>query len=105
MMATQFVGRTLRTSTALRNTSRGLWGGVQMAPPDPILGITEAFKLDSNSDKVNLGVGAYRDEAGQPFVLKCVQVAERRILSTNHEYAPIGGESAFQVVKQLSLSS
>ena len=32
------------------------------APPDAILGITEAFKADSDSKKLNLGVGAYRTE-------------------------------------------
>ena len=32
------------------------------APPDAILGITEAFKVDNDSKKLNLGVGAYRTE-------------------------------------------
>lgn len=35
---------------------------VMQAPPDAILGITEAFKADSDSKKLNLGVGAYRTE-------------------------------------------
>ena len=33
------------------------------APPDAILGISEAFKADSHPNKMNLGVGAYRTEA------------------------------------------
>lgn len=33
-----------------------------MGPPDAILGVTEAFKADKNPNKVNLGVGAYRDD-------------------------------------------
>lgn len=33
-----------------------------MGPPDAILGVTEAFKKDTNSKKINLGVGAYRGE-------------------------------------------
>lgn len=44
-----------------------------MGPPDPILGVTEAFKRDSNPKKMNLGVGAYRDDKGKPFVLSCVR--------------------------------
>lgn len=44
-----------------------------MGPPDPILGVTEAFKRDSNSKKMNLGVGAYRDDNGKPYVLDCVR--------------------------------
>lgn len=49
------------------------WAGVQMGPPDPILGVTEAFKRDTNPKKMNLGVGAYRDDQGKPFVLSCVR--------------------------------
>ena len=33
-----------------------------MGPPDAILGVTEAFKKDTNPNKMNLGVGAYRDD-------------------------------------------
>ena len=36
------------------------WSGVEMGPPDPILGVSEAFKKDPNPKKINLGVGAYR---------------------------------------------
>ena len=44
-----------------------------MGPPDPILGVTEAFKRDTNSKKMNLGVGAYRDDNGKPYVLSSVR--------------------------------
>ena len=43
-----------------------------MGPPDAILGVTEAFKKDTNSKKINLGVGAYRDDDGKPYVLPSV---------------------------------
>ena len=36
------------------------FANVKQGPPDAILGITEAFKADSFSEKINLGVGAYR---------------------------------------------
>ncbi|XP_072168681.1 aspartate aminotransferase, mitochondrial-like [Diadema setosum] len=52
------------------------WDGVEMGPPDPILGVTEAFKRDTNPSKINLGVGAYRDDEGKPFVLSSVRKAE-----------------------------
>ncbi|XP_045149839.1 aspartate aminotransferase, mitochondrial [Echinops telfairi] len=48
------------------------WAHVEMGPPDPILGVTEAFKRDTNSKKMNLGVGAYRDDNGKPYVLPSV---------------------------------
>lgn len=43
-----------------------------MGPPDAILGVTEAYKKDSNPKKINLGVGAYRDDNGKPFILPSV---------------------------------
>lgn len=49
------------------------WNAVPLGPPDAILGITEAFKADASPSKVNLGVGAYRDDQGKPYVLECVK--------------------------------
>lgn len=49
------------------------WSNVPMGPPDVILGISEAYKRDTNSNKVNLGVGAYRDDDGKPFILPSVK--------------------------------
>uniref|UniRef100_A0A8C2H2S7 Aspartate aminotransferase n=1 Tax=Cyprinus carpio TaxID=7962 RepID=A0A8C2H2S7_CYPCA len=73
------------------------WTEVQMGPPDPILGVTEAYKRDTNSKKMNLGVGAYRDDNGKPFVLSCVRKAEALITSKmlDKEYLPIGGLGDF----------
>ncbi|KXZ53448.1 hypothetical protein GPECTOR_7g1347 [Gonium pectorale] len=69
-----------------------LFAGVPEAPKDPILGITEKFLADSSPMKMNLGVGAYRDDNGQPVVLDCVREAERRIAGKAFmEYLPIGG--------------
>lgn len=50
------------------------WSHVEMGPPDPILGVTEAFKRDTNPKKMNLGVGAYRDDNGKPFILPAVKM-------------------------------
>lgn len=44
-----------------------------MAPPDPILGINIAFANDTDSHKVNLGVGAYRDDNLKPVVFSIVK--------------------------------
>lgn len=57
------------------------WGSVPMAPADPILGITEKFKKDTRPEKELLGVGAYRDDNGKPYILDCVKKAEERILA------------------------
>lgn len=73
------------------------WSNVEMGPPDPILGVTEAFKKDNNPKKINLGVGAYRDDNGKPFVLPCVKEAEKKIATSalDHEYLPINGNAKF----------
>ncbi len=62
-------------------------------PPDPILGLTEAFKKDPNPNKVNLGAGVYRDAQGRTPILRCVREAERRILENEESktYLPIDG--------------
>lgn len=53
---------------------------VTAAPPDSILGITEAFNRDTNPQKINLSVGVYQDASGKTPVLKCVKEAESRLL-------------------------
>jgi aspartate aminotransferase len=53
-----------------------------MGPPDPILGVTEAFKRDTNPKKMNLGVGAYRDDNGKPFILPSVKMVFFIVLFT-----------------------
>ncbi|KAK1275926.1 hypothetical protein QJS04_geneDACA000876 [Acorus gramineus] len=68
------------------------WKNVEPAAKDPILGVTEAFLADTSPNKVNVGVGAYRDDNGKPVVLDCVREAERRIAGNlNMEYLPMGG--------------
>lgn len=76
---------------------RSWFAGVQMGPPDAILGVTEAFKRDTNPKKINLGVGAYRDDNGKPYVLPTVLKAEQNILNNklDKEYSAIGGNGDF----------
>lgn len=45
----------------VRVAQASTWANVKEGPPDAILGITEAFKKDSFAEKINLGVGAYRE--------------------------------------------
>eukprot|EP00055_Hartaetosiga_balthica_P012520 m.61045 g.61045 ORF g.61045 m.61045 type:complete len:432 (+) comp7977_c0_seq1:50-1345(+) len=85
----------LRTYT---QCSSSKWESVQEGPPDAIFGLTEKFKRDPSPNKMNLGVGAYRDDHGKPFILDCVRKAEKLIASdptVNKEYATIAGIPAF----------
>jgi aromatic-amino-acid transaminase len=70
---------------------------VELAPRDPILGLTEAYNADSNPNKVNLGVGVYYDASGKLPLLRCVQAAERQVLEhpKSRGYLPIDGLSAY----------
>jgi len=63
------------TSTAMASS---ILAPVEMAPRDPILGVTEAFNADPNPNKVNLGVGVYYDDNGKVPLLECVRRAERQ---------------------------
>jgi len=47
-----------------------------MAPPDPILGTALAFRACTSKDKINLGIGAFRDEYSEPYVFNVVRKAE-----------------------------
>nr|XP_043623756.1 aspartate aminotransferase, mitochondrial [Erigeron canadensis] len=82
------------SSITTRSMSSSWWKHVEPAPKDPILGVTEAFLADPSPQKVNVGVGAYRDDNGKPVVLDCVRDAERRIAGNlNMEYLPMGGSN------------
>ncbi|PKI07078.1 aromatic amino acid aminotransferase [Shewanella sp. 11B5] len=81
-----------------------IFSQVTLAPADPILGLTDAFKADTRSHKVNLGVGIYKDEAGQTPVLSSVKKAEAILLETEKtkNYLGIEGVQAYnQVVQEL----
>jgi len=53
--------------------NKSFWAKVEMGPPDPILGVNVKFAADPAPLKLNLGVGAYRDDAGKPFILPSVK--------------------------------
>jgi len=74
-----------------------LLSAIEMAPRDPILGVTEAFNSDPNPHKVNLGVGVYTDDAGKVPLLESVRRAERAITERGapHAYLPIDGIAAY----------
>jgi len=77
--------------------SQSLLAGVEMAPRDPILGVTEAFVADTNPRKVNLGVGVYYDDDGKVPVLECVRRVEQKLAETPlpRNYLPIDGLQAY----------
>ncbi len=75
------------------------------APPDAILGLTEAYKNDPNPKKINLGVGVYKDAAGQTPILASVKRAEERILQQEQSksYLSIDGSATYGAAVQAML--
>ena len=61
------------------------------------MGVTDAFRRDTNPNKINLGVGAYRDDNGKPYVLDCVKKAEAILYAEklDKEYTQISGVPEF----------
>jgi len=70
---------------------------VELAPRDPILGVTEAFVADTNPRKVNLGVGVYVNDEGKVPLLECVHLAEQQLTARGapHPYLPVDGIAAY----------
>ncbi len=70
---------------------------IDLAPPDPIIGLTEAFNKDASVKKVNLGVGVYQDSAGSIPILNVVRQAQTQWHEQENtkNYLPIDGLAAY----------
>lgn len=77
---------------------------VEQGPPIEVFQLMKLFSEDSFQNKVNLSVGAYRDENGKPWVLPVVRKMEKQMADDDtllHEYLPVLGLDQFS---QLSVS-
>jgi aromatic-amino-acid transaminase len=84
--------------------SASMFASVELAPRDPILGLTEAYVADSRPGKVNLGVGVYYDDNGKVPLLEAVRSAEKQRVdgASPRAYLPIEGYAAYnQAVQKL----
>lgn len=79
-----------------------LLANVEMAPKDPILGVTETYNADTNPKKVNLGVGVYFDDNAKVPVLQAVRTAEQKLAATAmpRNYLPIDGLATYNKAVQ-----
>ncbi|VEJ21622.1 amino acid aminotransferase [Neisseria animaloris] len=75
---------------------------IEAAPADPILGLGEAFKAETRGNKVNLGIGVYKDAKGQTPIMKAVKEAEKRLLETENtkNYLTIDGVAEYNAQTQ-----
>lgn len=72
------------------------------APPDAILGLTAAYNEDPNPNKINLGVGVFKNAEGKTPILDSVRTAEERLLLSQQSksYLPIEGSREYQTATQ-----
>jgi aspartate aminotransferase len=78
---------------------------LERVPEDPILGLMAAFRADSHPNKVDLGVGVYRDGRGETPVLESVRRAEHSVIERQKTkaYVAAGGNPAFnQAIERLA---
>lgn len=70
---------------------------LEQFPEDQIFGLPKIFKADPRPKKVNLGIGAYQDSEGKPFILTTVREVELSLIEheTTKEYLPIDGNPEF----------
>ncbi len=75
---------------------------LEIAPPDPILGLEEAFKRDPNLAKISLSAGVYKDANGKTPIFRAVKRAEEMILrdETSKSYLGIDGAPEYAAAVQ-----
>ncbi len=86
----------------MTSSTAPLFSSVEMAPRDPILGLTEAFMADTRPEKVNLGVGVYNDDSGKLPLLRAVKQAEKNRIKKGlpRGYQPIDGPAVYNKAVQ-----
>lgn len=74
-----------------------MFENINAAPADPILGLGEAFKSETRPNKINLGIGVYKDAQGNTPIMKAVKEAEKRLfaLEMTKNYLAIDGVAEF----------
>ena len=83
-----------------------IFANLEKLPPDPILGVTTAFRADPSPGKIDLGVGVYRDDAGNTPVPAAVRHAERALLEgqvTKTYVGPMGNPEFNQRIVEMAL--
>ena len=67
-----------------------MFENIKAAPADPILGLGEAFKSETRANKINLGIGIYKDAQGATPIMRAVKEAEARLLAKENSKNYLG---------------
>ena len=73
------------------HTESRMFDAIESLPPDPILGVHAAFRRDESPHKIDLGIGVYRDQAGNTPVPAAVHEAEQAMIAAHHELTRLLG--------------
>ena len=81
----------------------GFFSSCPLRAADPVLGLSAACVADEDALKINMTIGAYRDDSGRPQVLDCVRDAEELIFNSrmDHEYLSQDGHAEFNRTTQI----
>ncbi|MEC7996463.1 MAG: amino acid aminotransferase [Pseudomonadota bacterium] len=85
-----------------------MFNSLQPLPPDPILGLSAAYRADTNPSKVDLGVGVYKDANGRTPVMRAVKRAEEVLVASQDSkayVAPTGAAGYNEIVASLLLGN
>jgi len=66
-----------------------MFESLQAIPADPILALMLGYRNDERADKIDLGVGIYKDANGQTPVMQAIKLAEKKLHEEQHSKAPI----------------
>jgi aromatic-amino-acid transaminase len=74
-----------------------MFENLQPSPPDKIMALSATFRADPRTEKLDLGVGVYKDDAGRTVILRAVKEAERRLLAAQESktYLSPQGDAEF----------
>ena len=79
-----------------------LFGALERQPADALLGLIGLYRQDPRPTKIDLGVGVYRNDAGETPVMQAVKTAERRLVETQPTKAYLGAEGDARFVDLLA---
>ncbi|HBW83101.1 MAG: aromatic amino acid aminotransferase [Gammaproteobacteria bacterium] len=85
-----------------------MFQSLQPLPPDPILGLSAAYRADANPSKVDLGVGVYKDANGNTPVMRAVKRAEEILVASQNSkayVAPTGAAGYNEIIASLMLGN
>ena len=74
-----------------------IFKNLQQQPPDKILALMTAFKEDPRDQKLDLGVGVYKDPTGITPIMRSIKLAEKKWweIESSKSYVGLAGDPAF----------